>query len=309
MRNGRRYGEDHEVKPILPGGRGAAVEDIQRRLLSLGYDLGPTGVDGVFLGRTREAIVRFQEENAIDEEGFVGEKTWAALVDATFALGDRMLYLRLPYFHGRDVQVLQGALNSLGFSCGEEDGIFGAATERAVREFQRNCGQPVDGIAGAETVRTIEHLRHVWDGKEVRVPESGRVAPGRISDVLSRVSIALVACDVSVEDLTSRVVNLALATDAGARVIIAEGGDAQADVVAHLCSEQPAGEYREPVVTLSASDDARMLAQRIRTALQVTECHPRELRLVVGELGAEDGQDAQRTVVLLLDALCLALAR
>jgi len=297
------------LKPILPGGKGAAVEDVQRRLLSLGYDLGPTGVDGVFLGHTREAVVRFQREYAIDEEGFVGEKTWAALVDATFTLGDRMLYLRLPHFHGRDVWVLQEALNSLGFSCGHEDGIFGAYTERAVREFQRNCGQPADGIVGAETVRTIERLRHVWDGKDAHVPDTVKVAPARIAEVLSQVSVALVPCDASVEDLAGRIVNLALATDAGTRVILAEEGEAVADVVVHLCFEQCAGESAEPMVTLSEDDDVQLLAQRLLTALQVAQGDPNELLVAVGSYGSEDSEGAQRTAVLLLDALCLALAR
>ena len=90
------------MKPILPGGRGPAVEDIQRRLLALGFDLGPTGVDGVFLGKTRDAVIAFQTGNGLSEDGVVGGETWAALVDATFKLGDRTLYLRLPHFHGRD---------------------------------------------------------------------------------------------------------------------------------------------------------------------------------------------------------------
>jgi hypothetical protein len=109
-RDVRLSGENEvlSVRPILPGGRGAAVEDVQRRLLVLGYDLGRTGVDGVFLGQTREAVAAFQREHELSEDGIVGPETWAALVDSTFTLGDRMLYLRLPYFHGNDVQGAPG---------------------------------------------------------------------------------------------------------------------------------------------------------------------------------------------------------
>ena len=141
------------MKPILPGGRGPAVEDVQKRLMTLGYDLGSTGVDAVFLGKTREAVVAFQNARGLSEDGVVGDETWSALVDSTFTLGDRMLYLRQPHFHGNDVRTLQGALNTLGFSCGEVDAIFGAYSEHAVREFQRNSGQPDDGIVGPGTVR------------------------------------------------------------------------------------------------------------------------------------------------------------
>ena len=154
------------MNPVRPGDRGSAVEDIQRRLLVLGYDLGRTGIDGVYLGRTREAVEAFQREHGLAENGVVGDQTWAALVDATFTLGDRMLYLRVPHFHGRDVRSMQEALNALGFACGLTDGIFGTFTERAVREFQRNAGLAADGIVGADTVSALTNLRHVWEGKE-----------------------------------------------------------------------------------------------------------------------------------------------
>src|SRR5450759_569983 len=136
------------VRHIRKGDRGPAVEDVQRRLLVLGEDLGTTGVDGCFLGATYAAVVAFQRERGLDEDGEVGPETWAALVDATFTLGDRLLYLRYPYLHGADVRSLQQALNALGFACGETDGIFGAFTERAVREFQANMGLDADGIVG-----------------------------------------------------------------------------------------------------------------------------------------------------------------
>ena len=37
----------------------------------------------------------------------------------------------------------------------EADGIFGAETERAVREFQKNAGIAADGIFGRETNRAM----------------------------------------------------------------------------------------------------------------------------------------------------------
>lgn len=52
---------------------------------------------------------------------------------------------------GADVTKLQQALNALGYDCGDADGIFGAATEAAVRAFQRDHELTVDGIAGKDT--------------------------------------------------------------------------------------------------------------------------------------------------------------
>lgn len=296
------------MKPILPGGRGAAVEDVQRRLLVLGYDLGPTGVDGVFFGRTRDAVIMFQREYDLAEDGIVGPETWSALVDATFTLGDRMLYLRLPYFHGHDVHVLQEALNALGFSCGQADDIFGSYTERAVREFQRNSGQPGDGIVGLETVRALQHLRHVWQGKSAHSPETATVAPARRPGVLSRICVALVAHDDATDDVASRTVNLALATDSAARVMLAADREhPDADIVLELSSDEPAEGAGRPVVSLTTVGTTD-LAGRLTVALAASrDSHPRVAWIVLPGLGADE-RERQRIAVLLLDAVCLALA-
>lgn len=52
---------------------------------------------------------------------------------------------------GRAVRVLQGAINALGFNCGEVDGSFGPATEAAVKALQKDGKISVDGIVGKKT--------------------------------------------------------------------------------------------------------------------------------------------------------------
>ena len=121
------------MEPIRIGSKGPAVEDVQKRLNMLGFDLGQRGIDGVFEDFTAEAVRAFREYASLPEGDFVDDACWSALVDETFPLGDRTLFLRLPYFHGNDVHQLQDALNALGFTCGVDDGIFGANTERALR--------------------------------------------------------------------------------------------------------------------------------------------------------------------------------
>ncbi len=226
--------------PIERGSRGPAVEDVQKRLLRLGYDLGSSGVDGVFLGATLDAVRNFQRERRLAEDGVVGQETWSALVDATFALGDRLLYLRFPYLHGVDVQVLQGALNVLGFACGNPDGIFGAFTERAVREFQMNTGSPADGIVGPDTVRAVTRLRHVWLDKDPTSPVELAVAPARAAALLARVRIQVRCLDDTGRDVAERFANLAVATEPASTVFVCDAeADRTADVLLHVGRDVP----------------------------------------------------------------------
>ena len=73
-------------------------------------------------------------------------------------MGDRFLYRRTPMLRGDDVAELQQRLCTLGFDTGRVDGIFGDATVRALDEFQRNAGLPVDGIVGGATLLELVRL-------------------------------------------------------------------------------------------------------------------------------------------------------
>ena len=52
---------------------------------------------------------------------------------------------------GDQVKALQALLNGYGFSCGAVDGSFGAATDKAVRAYQKAKGLSVDGSVGSAT--------------------------------------------------------------------------------------------------------------------------------------------------------------
>lgn len=52
---------------------------------------------------------------------------------------------------GNDVRALQAALNAAGHDCGATDGIFGAATLVAVKQFQSANGLTADGVVGKNT--------------------------------------------------------------------------------------------------------------------------------------------------------------
>jgi N-acetylmuramoyl-L-alanine amidase len=136
------------VRLYHQGDRGEAVLDVQSRLSSLGFEIGSDRF-GIFGDGTRRAVAGFQEARGLPVDGVVGPETWRAIVDASYALGDRMLYHRVPMMRGDDVAELQARLNSLGFDAGKVDGVFGPDTLAGLLDFQHNRGLAEDGIAGA----------------------------------------------------------------------------------------------------------------------------------------------------------------
>lgn len=56
---------------------------------------------------------------------------------------------------GTVVSQIQTKLKNWGYYDGDVDGIYGSATERAVRAFQRKNGLTADGKAGAQTLEAL----------------------------------------------------------------------------------------------------------------------------------------------------------
>ena len=54
------------------------------------------------------------------------------------------------------VLIAQDDLNTLGYRTGGLDGIFGAATQNAVRTYQSRVGLTADGIVGCNTWRALQ---------------------------------------------------------------------------------------------------------------------------------------------------------
>lgn len=56
---------------------------------------------------------------------------------------------------GDEVRRVQKKLKELGYYRGSVDGVYGTGTQKAVRQFQQNCGIKADGIAGPKTIRYL----------------------------------------------------------------------------------------------------------------------------------------------------------
>ena len=171
------HSEVAATTPLHRGHRGDPVRDLQHRLIGAGYRIDPSEIGG--FGDTTEAAVReFQTRRGVRVDGVIGSETWAALVESGFAIGDRLLYHRSPNLRGDDVLALQRLLNRLGFDSGREDAILGPETASALREFQRNSGLSVDGIAGPSTLDAFSRVEPMADGSVASVRERDELRRG-----------------------------------------------------------------------------------------------------------------------------------
>ena len=73
-----------QVESVLKiGSRGEFVEELQKNLKTLGYDIGPDGADGYFGKDTENAVRAFQEKERLDKvDGWAGPKTVKAIGEA-----------------------------------------------------------------------------------------------------------------------------------------------------------------------------------------------------------------------------------
>ncbi len=220
------------MDPIKQGMTGPAVEDVQTRLVSLGHQIDQAELSSNDFGpSTASAVASFRADAGLAAGDQVDSTCWSALVDASYKLGDRTLYLRLPNFHGADVRALQQALNTLGFACGVDDGFFGPHTEAALQQFQENVGLFADGMAFQDTFSYINRLHHVWKDKPsvVDVEAEARTGFARAAHVLENASIAVGGEDAIARNVASRIWNIASATTENSGVALIDG-DAPEDV-------------------------------------------------------------------------------
>lgn len=303
--------ERSSMEAITSGMQGPAVEDVQARLTRLGYTIDAAELEAQEFGpATAKAVQEFRANMQLDAGDTVDTACWSSLVDASYALGDRTLYLRLPNFHGADVMELQHALNTLGFSCGRADGSFGPHTEAALQQFQENVGLFADGMAFQDTFNYIHRLRHVWEGKPPVVDAEERTGFARAASVLERSRIAVMGVDPIARNVASRMWNIATATTdgSGMQLCDSEAPD-DVDMIFELASSE-LPEDAAPRATIVLADCPNV-SRRIRTALAASTTRPTLIRFEltgITRYGSFTSSDAQALAVQLLDGVCDALS-
>jgi peptidoglycan hydrolase-like protein with peptidoglycan-binding domain len=123
------------------GNRGVDVLAIQHLLRHHGYSVA---ADGIFGSGTLAAVKSFQSSKGLASDGIVGPNTWSTLT-ITLRNGSS----------GEAVRALQTQLNQKRFAGLVVDGLFGSATESAVRAFQQHAGITADGVVGSVTWRNL----------------------------------------------------------------------------------------------------------------------------------------------------------
>jgi len=116
-------------------------------------------VNGVFGNQTKKAVMVLQKQYSLTIDGIVGNQTWAVVDTIDAGENDPNSRATLCFSStGEDVEYLQRRLNGIGFGSLVVDGIFGVATEKAVKKFQKYYGLTADGIVGSQTWAKLETI-------------------------------------------------------------------------------------------------------------------------------------------------------
>ena len=148
------------------GSSGEQVKLLQKRLKELGYY--NNSADGNFGYQTLKAVIAFQLNNGLTDDGVAGPSTLKKLVsdsankpgegddnkpeeddkldtDGSLKKGDS----------GEAVKALQRRLKALGYYTNYVDGDYGSQTVAAVKAFQKKNGLTDDGVAGSVTLTKL----------------------------------------------------------------------------------------------------------------------------------------------------------
>jgi N-acetylmuramoyl-L-alanine amidase len=131
---------------------------MQQRLHTLGMLDDSLVERGYFCDFTQTALREFQTNRGLPQDGVCDRNAWDALIEASWLIGARLLYLTSPHLRGDDIMALQTNLALLGFDCGRIDGILGPNTVRSLTDFQQNYGLVADGICGPESLQALSRM-------------------------------------------------------------------------------------------------------------------------------------------------------
>ena len=158
------------------GDTGINVRELQYYLAFIGYfndNIPPLTIDGIFGPSTENAVKAFQTAYGFEPTGEATPALWDAIysayvgilntIDESMLPRNIALYPGVPLRVGSEgdaVRSLQEYLNYIAGTYTEipritADGMFGTATENAVKAYQELFGLPVSGVVGSVTWNSI----------------------------------------------------------------------------------------------------------------------------------------------------------
>lgn len=139
------------------GDKGEEVAEIQRLLIAKNFLFGEA--DGDFGEETETALKNFQRANNLDADGICGEQTLKVLRGENIsATSEQDLSAEIKFGDsGEKVTEIQTILIQLAYMEGSADGIFGAVTEDALKQFQADNNLDTDGICGEQTFYLLKN--------------------------------------------------------------------------------------------------------------------------------------------------------
>ena len=161
----------------------AKVRKCQEKLIGMGYLKDKA--DGILGLKTAAALREYQRDQGLPETGILDEETQESLnreAREEYKRGDR----------GDGVKRYQRRLSKAGYLTEDADGVFGEATEKAVKDFQKDNDITVTGRIDAKTQKSLNAVS-LGNG-ELRVGDSGgKVA--RLQNLLTLHGFALGSMD------------------------------------------------------------------------------------------------------------------
>ena len=161
----------------------AKVRKCQEKLIGMGYLKDKA--DGILGLKTAAALQEYQRDQGLPETGILDEETQESLnreEREEYKRGDR----------GDGVKRYQRRLSKAGYLTEDADGVFGEATEKAVKDFQKDNDITVTGRIDAKTQKSLNAVS-LGNG-ELRVGDSGgKVA--RLQNLLTLHGFALGSMD------------------------------------------------------------------------------------------------------------------
>ena len=193
--------EAEQHYPLLQSGdSGRNVGILQEALKELGFYKGL--LDGAYGASTAAAVKAFQKKNDLRQDGIASPEIQQLIFQGKpmNSAGKKVEVSVLPMIkgfemklgdHGDAVADLQHQLILLGIYQGQPSGVFDAETEKAVKQFQRQHGLYIDGVAGAKTQQLLNLLAVTPTPVPYTAPEetpapvsTATPAPGALPDEL-----------------------------------------------------------------------------------------------------------------------------